>query len=117
MTGLAWYGGDNGWWTFLLVTVAMGGSAAYVSGMAIARTWRPFWHVPIYMLGLAAVVRFCHFALFQETLLSLPSYAVDFSVTLAAAALGHRIVRVQQMTHQYAWLYRGRGPLGWQRES
>lgn len=116
MTGLWTYGGDSGWWTFLLVTVAMGGSAAYVSGMTIARTWRPFWHVPAYMVGLAAVVRFCHYALFQEPLLSLPSYAVDFAVMLAAAALGHRIVRNRQMTRQYAWLYRRHGALGWRRE-
>jgi hypothetical protein len=115
----AWwsYGGDNGWWTFLLVTVAMGGAAAYVSGMAIARTWRPFWHVPVYMLGLAAVVRFCHYALFQEPLLSPASYAVDLAVLLGAAALGHRIVRVRQMTQQYAWLYRRAGPLGWRPEA
>ena len=70
-------GGENGLWTFLLVTILMGGLAAYASGKAIAQTWRPFWHVPLYMLALAAVVRFCHFALFEEPLLSLRSYAVE----------------------------------------
>ena len=53
--------GDNACWIFLLVTVAMGGGAAYLSGKAIAQTWRPFWHVPLYMLPLAAAVRFCPF--------------------------------------------------------
>ena len=51
------------------------------------------------MLALAAVVRFCHFALFEEPLLSLPSYVVDFAMAFAAAALGYRMVRAQQMAH------------------
>jgi len=108
------YGGGENWmWTFLLVTVLMGGSAAYASGRAIAQTWRPFWHVPLYMLALAAAVRFCHFALFEEPLLSPRSYAVDFAIAFAAASLGYRLVRARQMTVQYGWLFRRRGPMGW----
>jgi hypothetical protein len=106
-------GGENGLWTFLLVTIAMGGLAAYASGKAIAQTWRPFWHVPLYMLALAAVVRFCHFALFEEPLLSLRSYAVDFAIAFASSSLGYRLVRARQMAVQYGWLFRRRGPLGW----
>ena len=30
---------------FLLVTVVMGGGAAWLAGRAIAATWRPWWHV------------------------------------------------------------------------
>ena len=106
-------GGENGLWTFLLVTILMGGLAAYASGKAIAQTWRPFWHVPLYMLALAAVVRFCHFALFEEPLLSLRSYAVDFAIAFASSSLGYRLVRARQMAVQYGWLFRRRGPLGW----
>lgn len=108
-------GGENVLWVFLLVTVAMGGSAAYVSGRAIAQTWRPFWHVPLYMLALAGIVRFFHFALFEEPFLALNSYAVDFALALAAAALGYRVVRARQMATQYDWLFRRVGPLGWRR--
>jgi hypothetical protein len=46
------YAGDNLLLTFPLVTLGMGGAAAYLSGRAIAQTWRPFWHVPLYMLAL-----------------------------------------------------------------
>ena len=99
----------------LLVTGVLGGGAAFLAGRAIAQTWRPFWHVPLYMLGLAAVVRFCHFALFAEPFLSLPSYIVDFACAFAAAALGYRMVRAQQMRMQYGWLFRSSGPLGWRR--
>jgi hypothetical protein len=109
------YAGDNLLLTFPLVTLAMGGAAAYLSGRAIAQTWRPFWHVPLYMLALSAVVRFCHFALFDEPFLSLPSYIVDFACAFAAAALGYRMVRAQQMRIQYSWLFRSSGPLGWRR--
>ena len=109
------YEGEHWLLTFPLVTLAMGGAAAYLSGRAIAQTWRPFWHVPLYMLGLAVIVRFCHFALFDEPFLSLASYIVDFACAFAAAALGFRTVRAQQMRTQYGWLFRSFGPLGWRR--
>jgi hypothetical protein len=106
---------EHALWIFLLVTVAMGGGAAYVSGKAIAQTWRPLWHVPLYMLALAGVVRFCHFALFAEPLVSAKSYLVDFMVALASASLGFRLLRARQMATQYSWLFRRIGPLGWRR--
>jgi uncharacterized protein DUF6867 len=113
MPTMLYDGSENVLWTFVLVTVLMGGSAAYLSGKAIAQTWRPFWHIPLYMLALAATVRFCHYALFWEPLVSAKSYAVDFLVTFAMASLGYRLVRARQMTTQYGWLFRRRGPLGW----
>ncbi|HWB44207.1 MAG TPA: hypothetical protein VG900_02100 [Hyphomicrobiaceae bacterium] len=106
-------GGDNELWIFLLVTVAMGGSAAFTTGRAVAHTWRPLWHIPVYMLGIAAAVRFFHYALFGEPLLSLPSFIVDFAVAVLAAGAGYRITRVNQMARQYGWLYRRVGPLHW----
>ena len=68
---------------------------------------------------MAAAVRFCHFALFEEPLLSLPSYVVDFAIAFAAASLGYRLVRARQMAVQYGWLYRRTRPArlacGWAR--
>jgi hypothetical protein len=106
---------DNGLWVFLLVTIAMGGGAAFMTGKAIAQTWRPYWQIPLYVLAIAAAVRFFHYALFAEILISAKNYAVDFAVTLAAAALGHRFVRAGQMARQYHWIYRRKGPLGTRR--
>jgi uncharacterized membrane protein len=106
-------GGEHGLFTFVLLTLLMGGLAAYASGKAIAQTWRPFRQVPLYMLIVAVAVRFCHFALFDEELISLPSYIIDFVVTFAAASLGYRLVRARQMTGQYGWMFRRRGLLGW----
>ena len=106
---------DGGGWAFLLMTVLIGGAAGFVSGRAIAQTWRPYWHVPFYMLGIAAAARFCHHALFEEVLLSARNFAVDFAVTLVAGSAGYRLVRGGQMVRQYGWLFRRAGPFGWRR--
>ena len=91
---------------FLLVTVGLGGGAAWLAGRAIAQTWRPLWQALLYMLILGAAVRFIHFALFDGALLSLPAYAVDTAVAMALAGQGFRLTRARQMAHQYGFLDR-----------
>jgi hypothetical protein len=108
------YDTGNGW-VFLLVTVVIGGAAAFMTGRAIAQTWRPYWHIPLYMAGIACAVRFFHYALFWEPMLSLKNLAVDFAVVLAAASLGYRMLRARQMRQQYHWLYRRTGPMSWRK--
>ena len=98
---------------FLLITIFLGGGAAYLSGRAIASTWRPWWHVAFYMLILALAVRFLHFALFEGTLLSPHYYAVDYAFCLLFGFLGYRVTRAAQMSTQYRWLYERAGPLKW----
>lgn len=110
-------GSDHALWVFILVTVIMGGGAAYATGKAVAQTWRPYWQLPIHMLLLAAAVRFCHYALFWEPFLSLKSYAVDYAVALLVATLGFRLMRARQMARQYRWLVERNGLLGWKRVS
>jgi hypothetical protein len=100
---------------FLLVTVFMGGGAAWLAGRAIASTWRPWWHVAGYMLILGAAVRFIHFALFEGTLVSLQFYAVDTLVCLIFGFLGYRATRAGQMTTQYSWINAPAGFLRWKR--
>ena len=92
--------------SFLLVTVLLGGGAAWLAGRAIAQTWRPWWSVVAYMLVLGLVARFFHFALFEGTLLSLHFYAVDASVAILFAGLGFHLTRRRQMVRQYAFLDR-----------
>lgn len=108
--GIVW---ENSLGVFLLMTVFLGGGAAWLTGRAIAWTWRPFYQLVAYMLLLAAFLRFLHFALFQGTLLSLHFYLVDLAVLLAFASLGFRVTRVRQMVTQYRWLYERSGPLSW----
>jgi hypothetical protein len=99
-----------------VVILSLGAAAAFASGRAIAQTWRPFWHVPAYMLLLAAVTRFCHFALFEEPLLDLSGYLVDLIVLVFSGGMGFKILRRQQMITQYAWEYAAAGPVGWRRK-
>jgi hypothetical protein len=101
---------------FLLVTVAMGGGAAWLSGRAIAATWRPWWQVACYMLILGFAVRFFHYALFGGTLLSPHYYLVDTAFCLLFGFLGFRATRARQMATQYRWIYGSRGLLGWRRQ-
>jgi hypothetical protein len=100
---------------FLLVTVALGGGAAWLSGRAIASTWRPWWQIVAYMLILGGAVRFFHYALFGGTLLSLHYYLVDTAVCLVLGGLGFRSARTGQMVTQYSWLYGQGGPMRWRR--
>jgi hypothetical protein len=104
---------EPSFWLFGLVTVAMGGWAAWMTAQAIAVTWRPVWQCVAAMLVLAAVVRFFHYALFHGTLLTLHYYLVDAAVLLAIGLVGYRYTRASQMTSQYRWLYERTGPLTW----
>ncbi len=94
--------GPKGHWVFLLVTLIMGGSTAYVAGKAIAETWRPLWHALGYALLIGLAVRFIHFALFEEVLLSLRNYIVDCAILVAAAVAGYLLTRRRQMVSQYS---------------
>lgn len=98
---------------FALVTLFLGGGASWLSGRAIARTWRPYRQVVVYALLLACVVRFFHFALFNGTLLSLHYFITDAAFLLAISTLGFRAERASQMATRYSWLYSQAGPFGW----
>jgi hypothetical protein len=97
----------------VFVTGLIGGGAAWLTGRAIAQTWRPFWHLMIYVAMLGGAVRFVHFALFEATLLSPPSYAVDTIYLLLLSALAWRMTRAAQMATQYYWLYERTSPVTW----
>ena len=111
MSGLIYE--EQSFGTFLLITVFLGGGAAWLSGRAIAMTWRPYLQLVAYVFLLAAVARFLHFALFEGTLLSLHYYLVDLLVLQVAGWLGYRLKRVKQMVTQYPWMYERAGPFGW----
>lgn len=102
---------------FLLVTIFLGGGAAWLTGRAVAADWRPWWQVIFFALLLGAVVRFLHFALFGATLLSLRYYLVDAVVCLGFGLLGFRLTRVRQMVASYNWVNERAGYFGWRRRS
>ena len=104
---------DDSLRVFLVLTVIIGGGAAFLAGRGLAWSWKPFWRVYLYMALLAAAVRFFHYALFDGNLLSLYYYLVTYAVMLAAGVLGFRAMRTTQMVTQYRWLYERTSPLTW----
>ncbi len=105
--------GPHGLWVFVLLTVAIGGAAAWVTGKAVAQTWRPLWQLFLFCALLTGGVRFLHYALFAEPLVPVGAVAVDFAVLLAAGLLSYRLARARQMVHQYPWLFESSGPFTW----
>ncbi|MGZ8389443.1 MAG: DUF6867 family protein [Rhodoplanes sp.] len=97
---------EDSFGTFLLVSVILGGGCAWLAARAIAQTWRPWWHLVLYMLVLGFAVRFFHNALFGGTLSSLYYYGVDTAILIAIALAGYRNTRRQQMARQYGFLIR-----------
>jgi hypothetical protein len=111
MSGILWADTDNGLFVFLLLTI-LGGAAAMATGRALAKGWSPLWLILPAMAVLSAAVRFLHFALFQEDLLSIHYYIVTLVVLLAAAWFSYTRMRSQQMATQYSWAYEKAG-LNW----
>jgi hypothetical protein len=113
------YGGEGPHtaWHFVLLTLLIGGGAAWRTGQAVAQSWGAAWLAAAYTLVLAASVRFLHYALFGGPLLSLPSYLVDFVLLAALALLGHRARRTRHMTEQYPWMFERASPLTWRDRS
>jgi hypothetical protein len=97
------------------VSIFLGGGAAFLAGRAIAGTWRPWWHIALYMAALGLAVRFLHYSLFESPFLSLHLYVVDYAVCLIFALLGFRLMRVHQMVTRYRWIHEPAGRLWWRR--
>ena len=90
-------------WTFLALTLVIGGAGAFVTGRTMAHTWRERWKAVVYMVPLSAAVRFLHYALFDEPsdlAHALPTFALLTAFALAGFALARR----RQMAQQYPWL-------------
>jgi len=98
---------------FIGLTVILFGAAAFMTGQAIAATWRPWWQTVPYCFLLGLGDRFLTFALFGGELLSPAGYVVHALILLAIASFAHRVTRVHRMVSQYPWLYERSGLLSW----
>jgi len=101
------------WDVWIGVAVVLAGGAGYMTGQAIARTWRPVWQVVLYCLLLAVVSRFFIYALFDGYMLSATGYMADTAVICGLGLLAFRLTRVRQMVTQYPWLCERVGPLAY----
>ena len=104
-------------WIFIILTVILGGGAAFLTGRAMAAKWRPEWMPQLAMVPLSLALRFLHFALFGADLTSLYYWSVDFTVLLIFALIGYRATLATKMARQYPWLYEKSGPFTWRPRS
>ncbi|MEM1365832.1 MAG: DUF6867 family protein [Pseudomonadota bacterium] len=112
--GIIW---ETNFWVFFFVTCVVAGGISWMTGRAIASTWRPLWQMFAYGLLLAAATRFMHFALFEGSLLSLQFLIVDFAVLAAIGFLGFRFTRARQMQLQYVWEWEANSPFSARRKT
>ncbi len=95
------------------MTVVVMGFVAFMTGQALAGTWKPIWQVVLYCLLLGLGDRFLIFSLFQGELLSLSGYLIDSAVLVAISLFAYRLTRARKMVSQYPWIYERAGLLGW----
>jgi hypothetical protein len=110
--GILWADSPYGLFTFVVLTLLLGGLGAWATGRAMALTWRPILMLALYMVFLTAGVRFLHYALYGETLLSAQYSIVAYLWCMIVGALGYRAMRATQMATQYSWAYERTG-LNW----
>ena len=101
------------WPVFLGMTVVFMGGCSFMTGQALAATWRSAWFALPYCILLGCGDRFLVYALFQGRLLLLSGYLGDTAILLAIALVAYRLTRTRQMVSQYPWLYERAGPFGW----
>ena len=83
MDGILWADAPYGLFTFVLLTLILGGLGAWATGRAMAQTWRPLAMLALYMVFLTAGVRFLHYALYGEPLLSPTLFISAYIWTMA----------------------------------
>ncbi len=98
---------------FVGMTGVVMGFAAYMTGQALANTWKPFWHAAIYSVLLGVGDRFLTFALFEGELLSPTGFLIDSALLMFIALFAYRLNKARKMVSQYPWLYRRVGLFGW----
>jgi len=98
---------------FIGLTVIIAGFCAYMTGQALAATWRPMWQMAPYMLLLGFADRFLSFALFEGHLLSVSAYLLDTAVLMVIGVLSFMATRASKMVSQYPWQYQRAGLFGW----
>ena len=98
---------------FIGVTLCLIGFAAFMTGQALAATWKPVWQVILYSLLLGFADRFLTWALFQGDLLSATGYIIDTVAIVIIALTAYRLTLARRMTLQYPWLYERTGIFSW----
>ena len=99
---------------FFGITGLLTGAAAFMTGQAIADTWRSYWQVLVYCALLGAGARFLIYGLFNGALWSSSGYLIGTAVLMLIGTFAFRLTRARRMVLQYPWLYRRTGLFTWQ---
>lgn len=98
---------------YIGLTIVLMGFAAWMTGQAIADTWRPSWQAVAYAALLGLVDRFFAYALFEMPLLSLAGYLLDTATLVAIALFAWRVTHAGRMCAQYPWRCQRTGLFAW----
>lgn len=101
------------WPVFLGLTLCIFGAAAWLTGGAVAATWRPVWQVLAYGVLLAFFDRFLAWSLFGAPLMSSAGFLRDLASIVLIGLFSWRLRQVHLMVTQYPWLFEKAGPLNW----
>jgi hypothetical protein len=107
----------NTWPVFIGITVLLMGFASFMTGQAVASTWRPMWQIVPYSLLLGVADRFLSWSLFGGELFLLSGYIADSLVLMGIAALAYRLTLAHKMVTQYPWVYERTGPFTWREKT
>ena len=103
------------WPVFIVITLILFGFVSFMTGQALASTWRPIGWVVVYSLLLGFADRFIIWSLFGGDLLSPLGYLIDAAALLAIGLTAYRATQARKMVSQYPWLYESAGPFFWRR--
>ncbi|SMF21367.1 hypothetical protein SAMN06265365_104200 [Tistlia consotensis] len=98
---------------FIGLTLVLFGFTAFMTGQAIARTWRRWWQALPYGLLLSIADRFLTYALFDEPLLHFTGWLIQYLYIVAVILVVYRVTQARKMVVQYPWLYEPAGLFGW----
>jgi hypothetical protein len=99
---------------FFGITVLLTGFAAFMTGQAVANTWRPYWQILVYCALLGGAARFLIYGLFNGALWSPTGYLIGTGVLMLIGTFAFRLTRARRMVLQYPWLYKRTGLFTWQ---
>jgi branched-chain amino acid transport system ATP-binding protein len=98
---------------FFGLTVVLFGFAAFLTGQAMAQSWRPAWQIIPAALLLTVADRFLLYAMFGAELASPGGFLIALAILAAIAGAAYYFTRARKMVQQYPWLHERRGLFGW----
>ena len=98
---------------FVGLNVILFGIASWMTGRALAETWKSLWPALPYSLLLGFGSRFLTYALFEGRFLSVRGYVVSTAVLWLIMFVAYRLNRARLMIRQYPWMYERRWLFAW----